>query len=127
MLAAIAGGSACGGLIRHLLTEATTRITGAGFPWGTVLVNVSGSVAIGAIAALMAGGAGDSWSPGLRHATVTGLLGGFTTFSTFSVQTLSLVQQGQAGAAAANVVLSVGLGLAGCWAGFSAVASLGGR
>lgn len=124
VLAAIAAGSALGGVSRHLLTEAVVRLAGAGFPWGTVLVNVSGSLAIGALAALVNSGAPVSWSMTARHAAITGVLGGFTTFSTFSVQTLALLQQGQLGAAAANVVLSVLLGVAGCWAGFTGFAAL---
>lgn len=122
---AIAGGSAAGGVLRHLLTETVTRVAGPGFPWGTVLVNVSGSIAIGVLAAMVSGGTPLAWSAAARHATMTGVLGGFTTFSTFSVQTLSLLQQGHWGAATANVALSVVLGLAGCWVGYSSVAALG--
>lgn len=120
---AIAAGSALGGVARHLCTEVVTRIAGPGFPWGTVLVNVGGSVAIGALAA-MATGSAPTWTPLARQAMMTGVLGGFTTFSTFSVQTMALLQQGQVGAATANVLLSVLLGVAGCWAGFGAVVAL---
>ncbi len=122
VLAAIAGGSALGGVARHLLTEAVTQMAGAGFPWGTLLVNVLGSGVIGAAAALSAGSA--SWTPLARHAAMTGVLGGFTTFSTFSVQTMALLQQGQLGAATANVLLSVLLGVVGCWTAFAAVTAL---
>lgn len=122
--AAIAAGSGLGGVARHLLTEAVTRAAGAGFPLGTVLVNVAGSVAIGALAAMVSAGGPTSWTPLARHALMTGVLGGFTTFSTFSMQSVALLQQGQLAAAAANVVVSVVLGLAGCWAGFAAVVAL---
>lgn len=121
---AIAAGSALGGVLRHLLTEAVTRAAGPGVPWGTVLVNVSGSIAIGALTAMLSAGAPALWPPLTRHALMTGVLGGFTTFSTFSMQTIVLLQQGQLAAAAGNVVASVVLGLAGCWAGYSAVLAM---
>ena len=122
--AAIAAGSAFGGVSRHLLTELVTRAAGAGFPWGTIVVNIAGSIAIGVVAALVSLGGPGTWTPVTRHATMTGLLGGFTTFSTFSMQTLALLQQGQLAAAAGNVLLSVLLGLAGCWAGYAGVVAL---
>lgn len=108
-------GSGLGGVFRHALTETVTRLSEVGFPVGTLIVNVAGSAAIGAVAAAVSAG---SWTPVGRHAAMTGLLGGFTTFSTFSVQTMALLQQGRWGAALANMVLSVGLSLAGCWAGY---------
>jgi len=122
--ATIAAGSAFGGVARHLLTESVTRLAGVGFPWGTVVVNIAGSIAIGVIAALANLGVPGTWAPVTRHATMTGLLGGFTTFSTFSMQTLALLQQGQLAAAAGNVLLSVLLSLAGCWAGYAGVVAL---
>lgn len=123
---AIAVGSACGGVLRHLLTETVSRFTGPGFPWGTVLVNASGSLAIGGLVAMAGGGVPTQWELVGRHAAITGVLGGFTTFSAFSTQTVALLQQGQWGAAAVNVVLSVALGLAGCWVGFFSVSALRG-
>lgn len=122
--AAIAAGSAFGGVARHLLTESVAKAAGPGFPWGTVVVNITGSIAIGAIAALVSLGAPGTWAPLARHATMTGLLGGFTTFSTFSMQTVALLQQGHLAAAAGNVLLSVLLGVAGCWAGYAGVVAL---
>lgn len=122
--AAIAAGSGVGGVARHLLTEAVSRTAGAGIPWGTVLVNVSGSIAIGALAGMINAGGPTSWTPVARHALMTGVLGGFTTFSTFSIQTVDLLHQGQVAAAAGNVLLSVVLGLVGCWAGYAAVLAL---
>lgn len=119
---AIALGSAAGGVLRHALTEAVVRVVGGGFPWGTLLVNVGGSAAMGVVAAL-AGGA-EPWSPVGRHAVMTGLLGGFTTFSAFSIQTVALANQGAWPAAAANVGLSVVTCVAACWAAFAAVSAL---
>jgi CrcB protein len=118
----VALGSAAGGVLRHAVTEATTRLVGPGFPWGTLLVNTSGSLAMGAAAALAVGAGG--WSPLTRHAVMTGVLGGFTTFSAFSMQTVGLAAQGEWTAAALNVTLSVVVCLAGCWAGYSAIAGL---
>ena len=120
----VALGSAAGGVLRHAATEAVTRLTGPGFPWGTLLVNTSGSLAMGAAAALAVGGLAGAWSPLMRHAAMTGVLGGFTTFSAFSMRTVELAMQGEWAAAALNVTLSVGVCLASCWAGYSAVAGL---
>ena len=123
ILGAVASGSALGGVTRHLLTEAVMRLAGPGFPWGTMLVNVTGCLAIGALTALFGSAAPASWPPMWRHALVTGVLGGYTTFSTFSVQTVSLLQQGQVLAAALNVGVSVALGVAACWAGLAITAA----
>lgn len=120
---AVALGSAAGGVLRHLLTETAVRLVGGGFPWGTLLVNISGSAAMGAVAAVAGGLTGSSpWSPIARHAAMTGLLGGFTTFSAFSMQTVALAGQGEWGTAGLNVVLSVVACLGGCWAGYAGVA-----
>lgn len=121
---AVAVGSALGGVARYGLTEGVARLVGGGFPFGTLLVNVLGSAAIGASAAAIAHGYPVSWSATVRHGFVTGVLGGFTTFSALSMQTLALLQEGQIGPAVANVVLSVVLGLAACWAGFAGVSGL---
>lgn len=85
----------------------------AAFPWATLGVNLVGSLAIGMLAGLLAG------KDAARLFWVTGLLGGFTTFSSFSLETLGLLQSGRTGAAAAYVLASVlgGLALAGLgWA-----------
>jgi CrcB protein len=119
--AVIALGSAAGGVLRHLVTEAVTRLAGPGFPWGTILVNAGGSLAMGAMAAMAIGSGTAPWPPLMRHAAMTGVLGGFTTFSAFSLQTVALASQGQWAAAAANVVLSVVVCLVCCWAGYSTV------
>ncbi len=122
VVVAVAVGSAVGGIARHVLTEAVVRVVGPGFPWGTVVVNVSGSLATGVVTAL-ASSAGD-WPPVWRHAAVTGVLGGYTTFSAFSLQTVSLLQQGHTVAALMNVGVSVALGVAACWVGYAATAAL---
>lgn len=122
--AVIALGSAAGGVLRHLVTEIVTRLAGPGFPWGTILVNASGSLAMGALGALALGAVTAPWPPLVRHAAMTGVLGGFTTFSAFSLQTVALAAQGQWTAAAANVALSVVVCLVCCWAGYSTVGLL---
>ncbi len=119
--AAIALGSAAGGVLRHSLTEAATRLLGTSFPWGTLAVNVSGSAVMGACAALSLASMPGAWSAVARHAVMTGVLGGYTTFSTFSVQTMTLLHQGQWWEAAANAVASVVLSVLSCGVGYAAV------
>lgn len=115
---AIALGSGIGGVLRHAVAESVIRL-GGGVPVGTLVVNVVGSMAIGGCMAASASLPG-GWSPLARHTAMTGLLGGFTTFSTFSGQTLELLQQGHWLAAAANMMASVVLGVLGCSAGYAA-------
>lgn len=110
-------GSFIGGMLRFGLSGLLSR--GAGGPWfpyGTLAVNVIGSLAIG----FLAGSAG-TWMPlsaDRRLFLVTGLLGGFTTFSAFALETFVLTQEGQHGAAMLNVVLQLLIGLAAVWLGY---------
>lgn len=117
----VAGGSAAGGLLRHFLTEAFGRAD-SGLPWATVWINVGGSLAIGLVFGLASELSSETWSAVTRHGIMTGMLGGFTTFSAFSLQTVTLVQQGLWAAALANVMVSVVIGLASCWAGLALAA-----
>jgi len=117
--AAIAAGSAMGGVLRQAVTEIATRVLGAGFPWGTFGVNTTGSAVMGLVAAMAAAGAPEPWSPTARHIVMTGILGGYTTFSSFSIQTLALAHEGQWGLAVANALASVVVSVAACWAGFT--------
>lgn len=115
----IAGGSAVGGLLRYWLGGALQRAVDIDFPLGTLVVNVLGCLAIGALAALFAG-------PFLvreeyRFALIVGLLGGFTTFSSFGLETFQLATAGQLARAALNVVASCVLGLAAVWIGYRLV------
>jgi CrcB protein len=121
---AIAAGSAAGGAMRHWLTELVTHGMGPSFPWGTWVVNVSGSAAIGAVSAMAVAGWPAAWSLTARHALMTGVLGGFTTFSTFSLQTLALLQQGQVALATVYVATSVAVSVGSCIAAFVAVQAL---
>jgi len=122
---AIALGSAMGGVARQSLTEAVTLLAGSGFPWGTWLVNVLGSGAIGAVAAATANGWPAAWSATGRHAVMTGVLGGFTTFSTFSMQVVGLCQQGHWAEAGAYAGTSLLVSVVACWGAFAAVQALG--
>jgi CrcB protein len=104
-----AGGGA-GSMLRYSVGLWMHARTGPGFPWGTFAVNVSGCFFIGVIATLADEHA---WiTPAARIALVTGVLGGFTTFSTFGLETWELVEDGRALLALANAAASVLVGLA---------------
>jgi len=108
----VAGGLGSGS--RYLIgTWAVERI-GAGFPYGTILVNLLGCFAIGFA---MQAASVSSWSPELRAAVTAGFLGGFTTYSSFNQETLSLFANGSPGAAAVNVAITLAGGLAAGWLG----------
>lgn len=107
---AVAVGGALGSVLRYGLVSATVLWWGKGFPWGTLVVNILGSAAIGVVFVLVSERAllGEGW----RLFLMTGVLGGFTTFSAFSLETLALFEQQAYLRAAANVGLSVVLCLA---------------
>jgi len=98
----VALGSACGGVLRHLLVLGMQRWVGDGFPWGTWVVNVLGCLAIGVVGAR----ATTAWQ---RELLMVGVLGGFTTFSAFTWQTLGLWRDGRMLAAGCYVLGSVAL------------------
>ena len=103
----VALGGAIGSMARLLLGVQVTMLTGLGFPWGTILVNIIGSLVIGFVATLT-GPNGRVIVPVNAQAFVmVGLCGGFTTFSAFSLQTLELARDGRLMHAGANIVLSV--------------------
>lgn len=120
----IALGSALGGLGRYWCSGVAARLFGETFPWGTLFVNVTGSLVIGFFAAMT--GPDGRWLVGgaARQFVMLGLLGGFTTFSSFSLQTLALVEDGQWLRAAGNVGGSVVLCLAAVWLGHIAAVAL---
>jgi fluoride exporter len=107
---AVAAGSAAGGALRYSIGEAMAWRTAGGIPLATLLVNVAGSLLLGLL--LRWFGTADSVSPAMRLALTTGLCGGFTTFSTFSLETVRMAQGGSAARALAYVFLSVVLCLA---------------
>ena len=110
MLLAVAAGGAVGAVGRYLVVSAVGHIFGTGFPLGTIVVNVVGSFFLGALIEALA----LVWSPSpeLRAMVVVGVLGAFTTFSTFSMDVVLLYERGALGQAAlyigASVILSIG-------------------
>jgi len=113
----IALGSALGGLLRYWCSGLVARWFGETFPWGRLLVNVGGSLLIGLFATLTAPDGRLLVGTVARQFVMLGLLGGFTTFSSFSLQTLALAQSGEWVPAATNIVGSVLLCLLGVWFG----------
>jgi CrcB protein len=111
-------GGALGSMARFWLTGAMAWLTGPRFPWGTLLINVLGSLVIGLVAGLTLVPERVGWHPDLRIFLMTGVCGGFTTFSSFSLQTLELLQAGEMGSAAFYAIASVLLCVSFTWAGF---------
>jgi len=119
---AIALAGAFGAVARYGLSGLVQRFAGPRFPLGTLAVNVLGCFLLGLLATLSL----ERWSisPTTRAALLIGFLGAFTTFSTFSYETLALIREGAAWRAVLNIVLSVMVCLAAAWAGV-ALASRG--
>jgi len=113
-------GSGLGGMGRFWISGllAGTRV-GETFPLGTLVVNVTGSFLIGLVAALTGPDGRLAWSQRAIQFFMAGLCGGFTTFSSFSLQTLNLVHEGEHGAALLNIILSVATCLLSVWLGYA--------
>lgn len=109
----VALGGAIGASLRYLSGVAAIRLVGPGFPWATVFVNIAGSAAMGALVVMLAHKDATRLAPFL----MTGVLGGFTTFSAFSLDALTLWERGQVVHAALYVLGSVTLALAAIVAG----------
>ena len=118
-LLAVAIGGAVGAIGRHLVASQVTKIFGTGFPLGTLTVNVIGSFVMGCLVETMA----LAWSPSpeLRALLAVGFLGAFTTFSTFSMEVVLLVDRGQYVEAAAYVLTSVVFSVGGLFFGLHLV------
>lgn len=116
-------GGGLGSALRHAVNVASARTLGTGFPWGTFLINVTGSTVMGLIAGYLAlkGEASQPW----RLFLMTGVLGGYTTFSAFSLDAALLYERGAIGLALLYVSGSVGLSIAGLFAGLAIVRHLG--
>jgi len=110
----VVGGGA-GSLARYLVASAISTRMGARFPWGTVIVNVTGCFLIGLIMTVLTERA--NLSPNWRFALVIGFLGGYTTFSSFEWETFGLVREGGFLRGLANVIGSVTFGFAAVWLG----------
>lgn len=104
-LTAIAAGGAVGALLRYWVSGHVYTLFGRGFPYGTLAVNVIGSLVMGVLSVLLVERL--STGPALRAFLLIGGLGAFTTFSTFSVETLNLMEAGHPGKALANALVSV--------------------
>lgn len=113
----VALGSAIGGVFRFGLSGFVGRLAGEAMPWGTLLVNVAGSFVIGLFAAVTVAGGRFPASSDFRIFVMVGICGGFTTFSSFSLQTLGLIDDGAWFRAGANVILSVLFCLLAVWLG----------
>ena len=110
-------GAGIGGALRHAINVFTLRHYDlVAFPIATLAINIAGSLLMGLIAGYFAF-RGPDFGPAWRLFLTTGILGGFTTFSAFSLETVLLVERGSIGAAAAYVVASVAVALIGCTAG----------
>ena len=118
-------GGAIGSIGRVLMSNFVARFAGEEVPFGTIVVNVTGAILMGLLA-----GYGESepgtliFSPPARTFLMIGVLGGYTTFSSFSLQTFLLIEQGNLTGAFLNVLLSVLLCVSGVWLGFLTMRSL---
>jgi len=119
----VAIGGALGSVARYGCTGLVARLAGITFPWGTLLVNVLGSFVIGVLAALASADVKPFVSGDVRAFLMVGVLGGFTTFSSFSADTLNLARSGAWVEAGANVLGSVVLCLAAVTIGYFATAA----
>lgn len=121
----IAAGGALGSVARYWMADTIDGRLNMAFPWGTVLVNIAGSFAIGIFAAMAAGESRWGLSDSARLFLMVGICGGFTTFSSFSLQTLGLLREGLLLRAGGNVAVSVLVCLAATWAGAALMQALG--
>ena len=119
----VALGGAIGASARYLVGAFVANRFGPDFPWGTFIVNVSGSFLIGVILSLVGGGL---LPAGARPFLAVGVMGGYTTFSTYSHETLQLMQGGEFGAATFNILGQVVAGLAAVYLGVVLGRALGG-
>jgi CrcB protein len=120
----IAVGCALGGVSRYFCSGIMARLVGESFPWGTFFVNVAGSFIIGFFATLTGPNGRLYVSSAIRQTVMTGFCGGFTTFSSFSLQTLNLMNDGEWFRAGANMGASVVCCMIAVWAGHLVAAGL---
>jgi CrcB protein len=111
----IAAGGATGALLRYWMSQSIHSFMGRGFPYGTLSVNLLGSLLMGLLYVFLIErmDVNPEWRAGL----IIGLLGAFTTFSTFSIETLNLMEAGEQLKAGLNILFSVTFCIAGCWLG----------
>ena len=118
-------GGGIGAALRHGVNVLSVQWFGVTFPWGTLIVNVTGSFLIGVLAAYFAFRGEAVWSQPLRLFLTTGILGGYTTFSAFSLDFTLLFERGEIGQGVAYVLASVGLSLAAVFLGLFVMRSVG--
>ncbi|KQT60249.1 MULTISPECIES: fluoride efflux transporter CrcB [unclassified Aureimonas] len=116
-IALVAFGGAVGSVLRHLVGLGAARLFGPAFPAGTLAVNLAGSFAMGLLVEVLARRFGGS--PDLRLLLATGLLGGFTTFSSFTLDVAALAERGELGLAFIYLAASILLGLGALFAGLA--------
>jgi fluoride exporter len=114
----VALGSALGGIARYWTAVAVARLTGESFPWGTLLINIAGSFVIAYFGASTLSTGARPASTEMRLFVMVGICGGFTTFSSFSMQTVELLRGGETARAVAYIVGSVAFCLTGTMLGF---------
>lgn len=117
-------GGALGSIGRAWLALAVARVLGAQFPWGTILINITGSLVIGFFGTLTTATSPLALPADIRAFVMVGICGGYTTFSSFSLQTLELARDHRIGQALANIALSVVLSLLAVAAGHYGAAAL---
>jgi CrcB protein len=113
----IALGGALGTIARFAVSSALDRMIGETFPWGTVVVNISGCLVIGLLATITGPDGRVVVGPDLRQFMLVGLCGGYTTFSSFSLQTLNLIRNGELMGAAGNAAISFAACMLAVWIG----------
>ncbi len=111
-------GGCVGSILRFWLGSYIGGKMGARFPYGTLVINVSGSFLVGLVFAVLT--ARTQWSPNWRYLIPIGFIGGYTTFSSFEYETLRTIQDGQLGLGLLYIALSVGFGFVAVWGGFVA-------
>jgi fluoride exporter len=116
-IALIFAGGGAGSVLRYAVQGWVQRLSGAAFPLGTMIVNLSGCLLIGLLGGMFFGSRPIPIHEDYRFAIITGILGGYTTFSSFGWETLKLTDDREFLLAAVNVVVSVAVGLAAVWAG----------
>jgi fluoride exporter len=112
----VALGGAIGSALRYVVNIAAPRLLGTGFPWATLTVNIVGSFLMGLLSAALAEKFSDQ--PDLRLFLTTGILGGFTTFSAFSLDVFGLMQRGENSTAVIYALASVALSILAVFSGF---------
>ena len=117
-------GAGLGGALRLASNISLARVLGADATWATAIINVSGSLAMGLLFGWFAYKPGSEWTHTIRLFVGTGVLGGYTTFSTFSLDAILLIERNEIGQALTYVVASVVLGVVGLWAGIIFARSL---